>query len=233
MKRLMIVLIVLTLFAKTGFSENNRKESILGKTLDETLSPFKGVFTPSQRLEPIVVTASRYMESSLDVSKNVTVIDENAIEQSGARNVPELIETQTGIVVRDWLGNGKTVNVDMRGFGERAESNTLVLIDGRRTNQIDMSGADWAQISVNSVEKIEIVRGPQSVMYGDNAAGGVINIVTKTGKNAKPSIGVKYEVGSFRYTSLKANIEGSSDFLDYFGMISSTNNNVLKLIFSQ
>ena len=225
MKRLMIVLIVLTLFAQTAFSENDRKESILGKTLDETLSPFKGIFTPSQRLEPIVVTASRYMESSLDVSKNVTVIDESAIEQSGARNVPELIETQTGIVVRDWLGNGKTVNVDMRGFGERAESNTLVLIDGRRTNQIDMSGTDWAQISVNSVEKIEIVRGPQSVMYGDNAAGGVINIITKQGTGKKPEIGFKYQSGSYRYNSYLGFIEGGSGFLDYYGSASQSSTN--------
>ena len=73
---------------------------------------------------------------------------------------------------------GKTAQVDIRGFGDTSVSNTLVLVDGRRTNQIDISGVDWAQIDVNSIDRIEVTRGGQSVLYGDNAAGGVINIIT-------------------------------------------------------
>ena len=223
MKRIFLIIIVCILGFNMSFAEE--EASVIGKTLDKTFSPFDALLTPSQRLDPIVVTPTRYEDPSLNVSKSVTVITREEIQKSQARYIPDILKKEAGILVSDFLGNGKTVRVDMRGFGDSAASNVLVLVDGRRTNQVDLSGADWTQIDVDAIERIEIAHGPQTVMYGDNATGGVINIVTKTGKNAKPSIGVKYEVGSFRYTSLKANIEGSSDFLDYFGMISSTNNN--------
>ena len=84
-----------------------------------------------------------------------------------------------GVVVRDFYGTGKTASVDIRGFGETAPLNVLVLVDGRRVNEIDLSGTDWTQIPIDQIERIEIVRGAGSVLYGDNAVGGVINIITK------------------------------------------------------
>ncbi len=86
---------------------------------------------------------------------------------------------EVDVVVRDFYGNGKTASVDIRGFGETGTLNVLVLVDGRRVNDIDLSGVDWTQISLDQVERIEIVRGSGSVLYGDNATGGVINIITK------------------------------------------------------
>lgn len=218
--RIMLLIVIGLLSVGSAFGAEKDKTTMLGKTIDKTISPLKDVFTPSHRLEPIVITPSRYAESSLDVSKNVTVVGEEEIEKSYARYIPELLENQTGVVVRDWIGNGKTANVDVRGFGATAALNTLVLIDGRRTNQIDMSGTDWAQINVDSIERIEIVRGPQSVLYGDNAAGGVVNIITKSGAGKKPSAGFKYQTGSYRYNSYDGYIEGGNKFLDYYGNIS-------------
>ena len=67
------------------------------------------------------------------------------------------------------MAPGKSASVDIRGFGETAPLNTLVLVDGRRVNEIDLSGVDWTQIPLDQIERIEIVRGAGSVLYGDNA----------------------------------------------------------------
>jgi iron complex outermembrane receptor protein len=174
------------------------------------------------KLEKIVVTPSRYEESGDGISKNVTVLTEEDIKGSNAKSVPDLLSGECGIVVKDMLGNGKTAQVDIRGFGESSPQNTLVLIDGRRTNQIDLSGTDWTQINLDSIERIEVVRGPQSVLYGDNAVGGVINIITKKGAGKKPSIGLSYKAGTFDYSSYGAMLEGGSDFLDYYAGFQQT-----------
>ena len=86
-----------------------------------------------------------------------------------------MVQDRSGVVVSDYLGNPKAVVVDVRGFGETSLSNVLVLVDGRRTNQVDLSGVDWAQIDITTVERIEILRGPATVLYGDNAFGGAIS----------------------------------------------------------
>ena len=97
--------------------------------------------------------------------------------------------------------------MDIRGFGETGPLNTLVFVDGRRVNEIDLSGVDWTQIPLDQVERIEIVRGAGSVLYGDNAVGGVINIITK--KPEKP-FSAKGEVvrGSYRYHKESGSVGG-------------------------
>ena len=81
--------------------------------------------------------------------------------------------------MNDLRGTGKSVFMDIRGFGEIGPLNVLVLVDGRRVNEIDLSGVDWSQIPMEQIERIEVLRGSGSVLYGDNAAAGVINIITK------------------------------------------------------
>jgi len=130
-------------------------------------------------LETIVVTGTRAEQKIERVPANVTVIDEEAIRNSNAKTVVDLFRSEEGIIVRDLLGNGKRSQVGLRGFGETGPYNTLVLVDGRRVNEIDLSGVDWAQIPLEQIERIEIVRGTGTVLYGDNAVGGVINIITK------------------------------------------------------
>ena len=131
-------------------------------------------------LEEVVVTAARREEQIRKTPANVTVITEEDIENSNAKTVADLLRSEEGIVVRDLTGNGKNTQVDLRGFGETGPFNNLVLVDGRRVNEIDLSGVDWTQIPLDQVQRVEIVRGTGSVLYGDNAVGGVINIITKT-----------------------------------------------------
>jgi iron complex outermembrane receptor protein len=149
------------------------------------------------KLEEVVVTATRYEEKITDVPASVSVITEENIKNSTAQNIPDLLKTQVGVLVNDITGNRRTFTVDLRGFGETSPLNTLVLVDGRRVNQADLSGVDWAEIPLDRVSRIEIIRGGRgSVLYGDNAAGGVINIITKEGSQGFKG-GVSLAAGSF------------------------------------
>lgn len=142
-------------------------------------------------MEEVVVSATRQEEKIFTVPANVSVISEADIRQSTANNIPDLLKTQVGIQVVDITGNGRSFNVDLRGFGETAPLNTLVLVDGRKINQADLSGSDWTLIPIDRVKRIEIVRGGRGgVLYGDNAAGGVINIITKEGDALKAGVTV-------------------------------------------
>jgi iron complex outermembrane receptor protein len=159
-------------------------------------------------LDEVVVTATRDLEEVRRVPANVTVIKREEIERSYAQTVVDLFRDKVGVVVRDIYGNGKNVAVDIREFGEGAPQNVLVLVNGRRVNEIDLSGVDWSQIPLDQIERIEIVRGPGSVLYGDNAVGGVINIITK--KPTKPlSFQAGITLGSYRFNKENGSLSGS------------------------
>ncbi len=139
------------------------------------------IITPTAKTDEIVVTATRSEKELLEIPANVTVISEDDIKKSNARYISEILRSESGLLVNDWTGIGKTVTIDIRGFGETGPLNTLVLVDGRRVTQVDLAGTDWSQIPIEDVSKIEIVRGAGSILYGDNAAAGTINIITKKG----------------------------------------------------
>lgn len=168
----------------------------------------KGVVT----LETVVVTGTRTEQIIERVPANVTVINEEDIKDSNAKTIVDLLRSEEGIVVRDLLGNGKTSQVDLRGFGETGAYNTLVLVDGRRVNEIDISGVDWTQIPLEQIERIEIVRGSGTVLYGDNAVGGVINIITKI-PSEKPAFTAGTTAGSFGRHEEHLSVSGGSDHL--------------------
>jgi len=158
-------------------------------------------------LEGVVVTATRDAEEIRKIPANVTVITKEQIEEAHVETVVDLMRDQAGVMVKDIYGNGKSATVDVRGFGETAAPNTLVLVDGRRVNEIDLSGVDWTQIALDQIERIEIVRGSGSVLYGDNAVGGVINIITK--KPEKPfSFQTGVALGSYNYNKEYGSVSG-------------------------
>ena len=115
--------------------------------------------TETLKVDEVVITATRYEEKATSVPANVTVITKEEIKNSTAQNIPDLLKTEVGIKVTDITGNRRSIRVDLRGFGATGSSNTLVLVDGRRVNQADLSGVDWSQIPLDRVEKIEIIRG--------------------------------------------------------------------------
>ncbi|MBW2593174.1 MAG: TonB-dependent receptor, partial [Deltaproteobacteria bacterium] len=132
-------------------------------------------------LGDIVVTATRSEQNVEKVPAHVAVITAEDIKASGAQSIPDVLRNLGGVLVSDLNGNGNNQTIDMGGFGETANRHVAVVINGRRVNPIDMGGVNWSIIPVENIERIEVLHGSGSVLYGDNAMGGVINIITKRG----------------------------------------------------
>lgn len=147
-------------------------------------------------LDPIIVSTTRFAESAPRFAGYLTVIDRDDIAKSSARNIPDLLQTVAGIRVASLTGNmGIDAAIDLRGFGDTGMSNTLILLDGQRLNPIDMGGIDWSAIPLSNIERIEVMRGSGTVLYGDRATGGVINIIT--GRTAANTASVAATIGSY------------------------------------
>jgi iron complex outermembrane recepter protein len=142
------------------------------------------------------------------VGTATTVITADEIRRSPAITVQEIIAQTPGVQLTSLFGgvNGVKTSVDLRGFGAFATANTLLLINGRRVNDIDMAGVDFSTIPRESIERIEITKGNSgAVLYGDNAVGGVINIVLKNGVGGPP-VAMRAEAGVGSFNSRLANV---------------------------
>src|SRR3990167_2495983 len=155
------------------------------------------------QLDTIVVTPSRIAQHGYKVASNVSVIDSKQIDSSNAKTVIEILQKELGVHTYD-NSTPKTAIIDIRGFGDTASRNVLVLVNDRKINAIDITGPDTLQIPLEAVERIEIIRGAGSVLYGDNAVGGVVNIITKRGKgHIQGQVGATYGNYDSRGTDLQ------------------------------
>ena len=148
------------------------------------------------------------------VGTATTVITAEEIAHSPAQTLQEIIAQAPGVQLTSLFGgvNGVKTSVDLRGFGAFATSNTLVLINGRRLNDIDMAGVDFSTIPRDSIERIEIIRGNSgAVLYGDNAIGGVINIVLKNGVGGPP-VAIRGEAGVGSFNQRMASVSAATNF---------------------
>ncbi|WPB79009.1 TonB-dependent receptor [Archangium violaceum] len=129
--------------------------------------------------EERVVTASRRAQSSLEAPNATTVITSEDIRLSGATSLPELLRRVPGAEVM-MLGPG-SANLSLRGFNQRIANKVLVLVDGRTEYQDFLGMTLWSSIPVEleDIERIEVIRGPGSALYGANAMLGVVNIITR------------------------------------------------------
>jgi len=145
----------------------------------------------------LIVVTPLIVEEERELSPTpITVIDQNTIAKSGAKNLAELLRGQAGLHVSDLFGDGNQAVIDLRGFGPTAVSNTLILINGRRlNNSSDIAAPDISTINLADVEQIEILQGSGGVLYGNQAVGGVVNIILKKYTDNKVDVGV--ELGSY------------------------------------
>ena len=158
-----------------------------------------------------MVTATRFPEKGRSAAPGVTVITAEDIRNSAAKTVPDILSQQAGINVRDLFGNNAaSTTVDMRGFGASGTQNTLILIDGRRVSDVDLSGVQWAAVPLGAIDRIEIVRGSGAVLYGDGASSGVINIITRSPGTQKSGVSLEGRYGSYdtRELQLYGNLAG-------------------------
>lgn len=170
------------------------------------VTPSAYAITEDTTLETVIVTGSRFEETYADKPLNISVITREDINKSSARTIPELLSQQAGISTRDLFGsNGALATVDLRGFGAAAGQNTLILLDGRRITNADLSGVQWAAIPFASIERIEIMRGSGAVLYGDGATNGVINIITRSPTQVGTTGQVSAKGGSYGTTEVQAN----------------------------
>ncbi|OGA04884.1 MAG: hypothetical protein A2W68_07655 [Betaproteobacteria bacterium RIFCSPLOWO2_02_64_14] len=153
---------------------------------------------PVLMAEEVVVTATRFSDRYVDTPVNMTVISAEDIRQSSAKTVADILAEQAGIAIHDFFGNNAAATtIDLRGFGITGGQNTLILLDGRRVTDIDLSGVQWSAVPLNAVERIEIVRGGGAVLYGDGATAGVINIITRSPAKVGNGVTVQGRLGSY------------------------------------
>ncbi len=136
------------------------------------------------RLQEVVVTASRFAEPAANLPFGVSVITADAIRDAGVSTVNEAIMKLLGVVARLDTSGANNYSLDLRGFGSTAGSNQVIIVDGLRMNEGDLTSAALASIPIATVHKIEVLRGNGAVLYGEGATGGVIIITTKAGTGA-------------------------------------------------
>jgi vitamin B12 transporter len=162
--------------------------------------------------EPVIVTASRLREPLERALSSVTVITGEEIARQQALTVSEILRTVPGMDVQSSGGTyGSMTDVRLRGA---EPDQLLVLVDGMRVNSSWLSSFNFADLPVENVERIEVVRGPASALYGSEAVGGVINIISKKGSGpARPMLTV--EGGSLGTARALLALSGSATSLDY------------------
>ncbi len=164
-------------------------------------------------LDEIVVTATKIEEPKKDVSASVQIITQEDIKNSVAKDVGDLIAEAALGHIHKYPG-ALTGRIELRGLTtdlfSQLKSRVIILINGHRAGTVNLS-----KIPVEDIERIEIVKGPASVLYGSSAMGGVINIITKEGKEGfHGSIGG--EAGSWEYWKTQAELNGKKGLFDFY-----------------
>ena len=161
----------------------------------------------TRRLEPVTVTATRIEEPLERIGASVSVITEEEIQTKQYKSVGEALRTLPGVEIQQSGSPGRITTLKIRGAGA---SQVQVLIDGVRVKSTTSGDFDFADLSIDAIERIEVVRGPQSTLYGADAIGGVVNIITKKGSGS-PSAFASAEVGNFDTFRERVAVSGALD----------------------
>ena len=175
------------------------------------LAAFATSASAQTTLQPIVVSGSREAQPLDRVTADVVVIDAERIRTSTADSVEDLLRREAGMQVARNGGPGKSSGTFIRG----ASSNSVVvLIDGVRIGSATLGQAEFEGISLAQIDRIEVLRGPGSSLYGADAVGGVVQIFTKRGAGA-PSVAANAAIGSYRSYEAGVGVSGGQQGFDY------------------
>ncbi len=180
-----------------------------GSVFSQTASP-----PDEPRLPPTLVSATRFPQAADGLPFAVTVLERVDIQRSGVRTVNEAVTALAGVPPRIDTSGGRNATLDLRGFGESANSNQVVILDGVRLSEGDLSTPRLSGIPIDSVQRIEIIRGSAAVLYGEGATGGAIVVTTVSNQprtlGAAASVALTTGSDDLRGLSLGASFVGQA-----------------------
>lgn len=205
--------------AKSVRESSTQVASPAVETVKNEILPSEGAddsAVKKEKIEEIVVTATRTKQPIKNVGSSISVITREQIENSKAPMVLDLLRQVPGIEIARTQGIGGTTSIFMRGG---SPSQTLVFIDGVEVKSATTLSFNFGNLTTDNIERIEILRGPQSTLYGSEAIGGVINIITKKGEGPTKVI-LSSEYGTQETYKEALNISGARENLDYSASVS-------------
>jgi iron complex outermembrane receptor protein len=187
-----------------------------------TIAPAYAQANDDKTLAPVVVTASRFANDPAFAPIGASVITSEQIREAGVGNVNEAIRKIGGVYGRQNLYGTQDYSLDLRGFGATSDNNMVVLLDGVRLSENEQAQALLASIPIESVERIEIVRGGSSVLYGEGATGGTIQVITKRPQAGQMRGSLVGSVGNYGHRALSASVAKGLGNLGIDATISTT-----------
>ena len=162
-------------------------------------------------LEPVVVTGTREAQPQRNSVADIVLIDSGTLRDSGVATVEDALRRFGGLQITRNGGPGQSSGYFLRGTGT---SSTLVLVDGVRVGSATLGQVDFSSVSLAQVDRIEVLRGPASSLYGADGVGGVVQIFTRRGKGA-PQVTGAVAIGEYGSTEANAAVSGSQGAFDY------------------
>src|SRR5882672_18324 len=170
---------------------------------------------PPRDLDPVVITATKIETRVEQLGASVTVVPGDDVQRYHYETVEDVLRTVPGVEVRRLGSYGKLSTISIRGANP---NQVQVLVDGVRVKSPTTGQADLSDLSPDLIERIEVIRGPQSTLYGADAIGGVVNIITRRGKGPL-SAWTTQEAGNWDTLRSAAGVSGSKSIFDYsFGV---------------
>ena len=171
--------------------------------------------TTSKTMDEVVITANKFPQKESGTGKVVSIITKEQIEESGGKDLSQLLNEQTGIIINGATSNQGTYK-SLYVLGATS-AYTLILLDGVPLNDPTGVGGtfDIRLLSLDNIERIEILKGSQSTLYGSNAVAGVVNIISKKPVSNKPSLNGLLTYGTYNSFKGSANVSQKTKFFEY------------------
>lgn len=162
-------------------------------------------------LAPVIVSATRFASDPGQTPIGASVITAEEIREAGITNVNEAVRRLGGVYGRQGLRGTSDFSLDLRGFGANSEQNLVVMVDGVRLSESELSPTMLSSVAIESVARIEIVRGGSSVLFGEGATGGTVHVITKRGAAPGTHGTAAVEAGSFGHRELRTTLTHNRD----------------------